>query len=240
MLSLSKDKYTPKICDIVKGKRIIDSVYWHPTFSEKYANKLENIMDFDREVFRDMFELSRKQSQEFLHAIEKGEVIENSKFFKVKQYVKDALVEEMDLSDTKEEFRIHFKPKKEFTPHFLIVGSTNSGKTFWVKQTILHNLKGKKENKRQFVVISAQYDNDKTLKELRQEKYARWVTGFDCGEDGLKNSQFDTPEQYFQFIKTRIENAEPGTVVFADDYRDVCFSKQMRAYIDRGLRVFET
>ena len=86
MLSLSKDKYTPKICDIVKGKRVIDSVYWHPTYSDKHANKLEDVLEFNTEGFRDMFELSNNQAIEFLQGVESGNVIENSKFFKVKSF----------------------------------------------------------------------------------------------------------------------------------------------------------
>ena len=54
---------------------------------------------------------------------------------------------------------------------------------------------------------------------MRHPKYEEYVTGFDCGEDGFKDTDFETPEEYFNYVKMRIENAEPGTVVFADDYR---------------------
>ena len=237
MLSLHQTKESKKICDIVRGKRKVETVHWHPRFNEKYKNSFENLDDINDEYFRDMFEISPSQASEFLSAIENGETIEKQKFFQVKRYVKEMLQIEMDLGGTRDMFQVNFKPKKQFTPHFLVVGSTASGKSYWAKEMILRNLKGKKEDRRQFVIISAQYDTDKTLAELRQEKYHKWLIGFDCGEDGLLNSEFDNPEDYFQYVKTRIENSEPGTVVFADDFRDTCFSEQMRRYIDRGLRV---
>ena len=237
MLSLEKSSDSIKVCDIVSGNRKTDIVFWHPTFDSKFQNTFDNISDLNDEYFRDAFEISPSQAELYLSAIDGGKTIEHKKFFQVKRHVKEMLQVEMDLKNTPEAFQVDFRPKKQFTPHFLVVGSTGAGKTHWVKNMIIRNLKGKKENKRQFIILSAQYNNDKTLAELRNERYERWVFGIDAGEDGFKNSDYETPEEYFEYAKKRIEYSEPGTVVFLDDYRDTVFSENMRRYIDRGLRV---
>lgn len=239
MLSLHKTPEAIKICDIVKGNRKVGVAYWHPVSNDKYKNTYENIQDFNDGHFRDMFELSKEQAESILLGIESDTVIESKKYFQVKRHIKEALQISMDLKDTPESFQFNFLPQKQFTPHLLVVGSTNSGKTWWMKELCLRNLKGKKEDRRNFIIISAQYHRDKTLKELRHEKYSKWVTGIDAGEDGLKNSEYDNPEEFFKNeIARRIEYAEPGTVIFADDYRDTCCSEQMRQLINRGLRVY--
>jgi len=239
MLSLHKTKESIKICDIVKGRRKVGEAYWHPVANHKYKNAYDNIQDFNDEHFRDMFELSPEQAQNILSGIESNTVQESKKYFQVKRYIKDSLQVSMDLKGTPQSFQFNFRPRNEFTPHLLVVGSTNSGKTWWLKELCMRNLKGKIEDRRKFLIISAQYYRDKTLKDLRNEKYSKWVTGIDAGEDGLKNSEYDTPEEFFQNeIQPRIEFAEPGTVVYADDYRDTCCAEQMRRMINRGLRVF--
>ena len=239
MLSLHKTENSIKVIDIVKGKRKTGEVYWHPTANDKYKNSFENIHDLNDDHFRDLFELSKDQAHSILEGIESDTVVENKKYFHVKRHIKESLLIEMDLKGTAESFEYNFKPKKEFSPHLLVVGNTNSGKSYWLKELCLRNLKGKKENRRKFIVISAQYFRDKTLKELRHEKYHQWVTGIDAGPDGLKNSDYDTPEEFFKNeIQMRVEHAEPGTIVYADDYRDTCCAEQMRIWVDSGLRVF--
>jgi len=239
MLSLHKTPESVKVCDIVKNGRITGEVQWHPTINDKYKNSYANIHDVNDSHFRDLFELSKEQAHAILEGIQSDTVVDSKKYFQVKRHIQESLQIEMDLKGTPESFQYNFKPKSEFNPHLLLVGNTASGKTFWFKELCLRNLKGKKENRRNFIIISAQYYRDKTLRELRHEKYSKWVTGIDAGEDGLKNSEHDTPEEFFKNeILMRTQHAEPSTVIFCDDFRDTVCAEQMRGWVDKGLRVF--
>ena len=237
MLTLHEVAGATKICDIVTGKRKTGEVRWLSVPQQEHQNTFHDLQELNTEPFRDHFEVSNEKATAILDAIQNGTTIEGRKFFQIKRNLKERLQIEVDLAGTSETLQLDFRPKKQFTPHFLVVGGTGSGKTHWVKDMILRNLKGPKANRRTFLVVSAQFESDNTLKELRQDKYNGHVIGFDAGEDGLSNSNFDNAEDYFDFIKMRIENTEPGTVVFLDDFKDTVFSEQLRRYVDRGLRV---
>ena len=146
---------------------------------------------------------------------------------------------EMNIADQPSQFKIKFPPGQEFAFHHLIVGGTGSGKSYTACKMALDNLKGPKRDRRKFKYFSAEWNRDKTLKELRHEKYSKWVTGIDAGEDGLQNSDYDTPEEFFKNeILMRTQYAEASTVIFCDDFRDTVCAEQMRGWVDKGVRVF--
>ena len=121
----------------------------------------------------------------------------------------------------------------------MVVGSTQSGKTFHSVKLALQNLDGPKQLRRHFLVVSAQWNLDKTLKPLKADKYADFVTGVDISEASMKESQWGTAEEFFKNeVKTRMDNAPRGSVIFADDYMDGCCPNLMRRLINRGLRVY--
>ena len=145
-------------------------------------NSVSDLNSFNTNHFRDRFELSKEQSQDIFHSLAADDVLERnqSKFFKVKRFVKHSLLSEMDISDTSGEFKIRFDPKpQEYSGHFLICGGTGSGKTYWAVQMMLDNLNGPKHLRRHFLVISSEWDGDSTLQPLKKEKYKLFVTGVD-------------------------------------------------------------
>ena len=96
-------------------------MYWHPTINEELMNSVSDLNSFNTNHFRDRFELSKEQSEDIFHSLAADNVLERnqSKFFKVKRFVKNSLLSEMDISDTPGEFKIRFDPKpQEYSGHF--------------------------------------------------------------------------------------------------------------------------
>ena len=105
-------------------------------------------------------------------------------------------------------------------------------------QKILNNLKGQKNQRRQFLIFSAEWHSDKTLEPLRQAKYEQHIVGVDCGEQSFKDSQWESEEQFFNNeIKMRCDFATQGTVIVFDDLVDQTGSVFTRQLVNRLLRV---
>ena len=130
------------------------------------------------------------------------------------------------------------KDNTKYSGHELLVGGTGSGKTTNCLLRILRNLTGPKRQRRQFIIFSAQWEMDKTLKPLKAERFEGYVTGVDCGEAAFKESTHETEEDFFRNeIKYKIDNASRGTVILFDDAREIVFPGGVRRLIDKLLRV---
>ena len=196
MLTLKKTKDTIQIASLVQNKKKT-SVFWHPTIDDELMNNVSDLNSFNSSHFRDRFELSALQATEIFNGLTAEEVVENNqaKYFKVKRHITKSLLSEMNISDTSGVFQIDFEPNPlEYTHHMLICGGTNSGKTWFAVQQILRNLDGPKAQKRHFLIISSEWDEDSTLKPLKNEKYQQFVRGIDVSENSLRDSEWNTKE----------------------------------------------
>ena len=241
MLTLTQKDNTIQIAKLVEG-RSVTPIYWHPTQTDALMNSVHDLGTFNNSYFRDRFELSGAQAQDIFEGLAEERVVEKnqSKFFKVKRHIKDSLMTKMDVSDTNGKFIIDFEENpREYTHHMLLAGGTGSGKTHFAREMILRNLEGPKRFRRHFLVISAEWNEDSTLKPLKQDKFRQWVQGVDISENSLKDSEWNTPEEFFNNeIKIRVEHAPRGAVCLIDDGMDGCCPDLLRRLINRGLRVF--
>ena len=88
-----------------------------------------------------------------------------------------------------------------------------------------------------FIYFSAEWLKDKTLEPLRDKKYREHVDGIDCSDEGLKNSQWDTAEDFFKNeIQLRCDHAESCVIVW-DDAMDMCCSRYIKPLINKMMRV---
>jgi len=239
MLTLHHAPENVYVCDLVEGKKRTP-VFWHPKINADMRNAVDNLEFFNTDYNRDRFELSKDQASDIFAKLGQNETLENNqnKFFKVKRFVTESLESEMDLAGTAGKFEINFPPGDKFEGHTLICGGTNSGKTWSAVDRILRNLKGPKKDRRNFLIFSAEYHNDRTLQPLKHERFRDNVLGVDCSETTVKDSQWDGPEQFFENeIMFMVNSAPPGSVILFDDAMDTPFPTQMRTLINRMLRV---
>ena len=196
---------------------------------------------FNTEEFRDRFHLSKQQADLIIHSLQTDVTPEGGlqqKFFKVKKYIENSLYNEMDLRGSKQEIVLDFPPGSDtWGENAMCCGASSSGKTYLVVQKFLRNLEGPEKDRRQFVIISNEWEKDKTLSLLKKEKYRKYLTGIDVSERSLEMSQHATAQEYFdKEVKPHIEYAEKGTVIFCDDPVDSCVHLQLRKTINRMLR----
>ena len=227
-----------EICKMISGKKRTP-IYWKPFIDEKYKNKVTDVSHFNTVALRNQFEITNTESNIiFGHLKKKTEPEGNAKFFKIKKHINTSLLTEMDISDTKNQFIVEFEDDvNEFTNHTLVCGSTNSGKSYWVVNMILENLKSK--HKRNFIIFSSEWKTDKTLDRLKREEFEEYITGVGISERDIKESEYDNAEDYFNHeVKLRSEHAKRGTILVFDDFQDSAFPTHMRRFLNRGLRVF--
>ena len=78
----------------------------------------------------------------------------------------------MDLRDSSQELQRDFPPKSDsWAEHGFYCGCSGGGKTYALCSMIKRNLDGPLKDKRKFVFISAEWGKDRTLCELKKEKY---------------------------------------------------------------------
>ena len=239
MLTLQKHPANVRLCTLVQGKKKTP-VFWHPRIDKSLMNEVENVGSFNTEPLRDKYELSEEQANEIFTGLRDNVVCEHnsSKFFKCKRHVSDALIGEMDISDTDGEFVVDFdKDPTTYSGHALFCGGTNSGKTTAFAQQAQRCLDGPKAQRRRFLIFSAEWDSDSSLSVLKKDKYYHYVQGIDCSESSFKDSNWQTEQEFFQNeIKKRVEYARPGTIVFFDDIVDQVSSQYTRTLINRLFR----
>ena len=238
MLTLHNSPDNVFVCNLVEGKQKTP-VYWHPKINSELRNSVTDVGFFNTEYFRDRYELSREQASDIFDRLQRNETLETnqSKFFKVKRHVTDALETEMTLEGTDGRFEIEFPPGEQFEGHTLICGGTSSGKTHYATQRILKNLKGPKKNRRQFIIFSAEWNADKTLSPLKHEKFRDYVHGVDCSERSVRDSQWANASEFYTNEVDFVVNSAPPSCLVFDDAMDMAFPTEMRNLINRLLRV---
>ena len=139
---------------------------------------------------------------------------------------------------TDAEFKVLFPPGDDtYAWCNLYNGGTGSGKSFALKTRLRDMLNSKKPRK--VLYFSPEWNEDKTLKDLRGEKYRDYVTGVDVSDNALTESEL-SPEQFFNTeIKARLDRAQPGCIAVFDDSADFCDGCQdlVRRLITKYMRV---
>ena len=239
MLTLQSHPENKELAKLVQGTKKTP-VYWHPVVNDSLRNEVTDLHAFNTPYLRDRFELSTDQAHEIFTGLVDDKVVERlqSKFFKMKTHLKNSIRTEMDLSGEKDYFVVPFEPDNtKYSGHELICSGTGAGKSFHAKEKILYNLKGPKRFRRKFIIFSAEWRSDVTLKELKADKFHPYVTGVDCGEQTFRDSQWTTEEDFFlNEIKLRCDYAEPGTVLLFDDLVDQVGSEFTKQMVNRLLR----
>ena len=247
MLTLHKTEEGTEIARLYNGEkdRKPQPVYWHPKKEERYKMGVEDVRPYlSSEKFRDYYKLSVIEAQAIARALQKGRDVPEgkrglqNKFFKVKKDLEKRLYTEMDLGDTTQFLRVDFPEKRdEWSGLHVTIGSSGSGKTFHTSDLILHNLKGPRSQRRQFVYASTELNKDKTLQKLLTEKYKPWFQGIDLSDDTFEESDAGSPEEWFKRDMLPIFKSVPsGGHVVLDDPKDSIAAKQLLQWQNTAYR----
>ena len=125
---------------------------------------------------------------------------------------------------------------KEWPGTSLIIGSSSSGKTHLIASQIEEALKRKK--KRKFIYVSPEFNIDRTLTKLRNNK--RWINyfrGIDVSDKSFELSERGTADNWWkEDIYPILKDAEEGTCIVLDDSKDSEIWRQSRAFMTKMLR----
>ena len=120
----------------------------------------------------------------------------------------------------------------------LVCAGSGSGKTWFLKEMVLRNLKGKESHKRNFLWISNEFGIDKTIEELKKVKYINNFEGVDISDEAYDRSQLGSPQAFFDIeVAPKIDNLPEGAVCVIDDGMDSPLFRQLRYKINKLLRV---
>ena len=238
MLTLEKSKEAKEICKIVGGRK--QSLYYYPIEDIRYMNSVEDLHAFNTQDFRDNFEITKTQATQIFDILNGDDAnveIPNSlhtKYFAIKRFIKNSLMTSMDLSDTKQSFRIDFEDNLNFTGHMILASSTQAGKTHFIVQQLLRALKKPREIRRNIIYLSSEWHKDKTVQPLKDPKYHEYVEGIGISDNDIPET--GTKLQYFEEIRGKLLGAKRGTIVVADDSMDSFAPHEFRHLFDKMLR----
>ena len=241
MITLQKAKGNVEICKLKTGKKHTP-VYWNPIRNPQLRNSVSDVSSFNTEMFRDKFRLSQNQADEIISHLKANTTPENhlqSVFFKVKRFVEDSLYTQMILTDNdNQELVVDFPEGNDTWPGLaLLCGASNCGKTYTFCNKIKRNLDGPSKHRRNFIIVSSEWNKDCTLTCLKHEKYRPWITGIDVSECSLRNSLHATPAEFFKHeVQGALDFAEPGTCCVLDDPMDSACASIFRRRINKMCR----
>ena len=240
MITFREDQGTHIATVVGKSKT---PLYWYPYKEEDRQIKVQDYSDFNTQEMRDRFMLSKGQASAIMDHLSNNtepEDVLQAKYFQVKRFLSERLYYELDLRDDTERIQIDLpKPNDVFVGHEAIVGSTASGKSFYVLEQLIRNITGPKRSRRNWIWISSEFNRDKTLAPVREKlRFQKYVLGIDVSERSYEESEHNTREEFFEHhVKRHIDYAVPGTIVVADDFQDAACASELRRWINTALRV---
>ncbi len=241
MLTLREHPENTFVAWIYEGKKRRRKIFYHPHKNPDLRMAVKDLRSFNTPKFRDRFKLSHSQAEEIIKHLDDETAPEGglqSKFFKAKKYVINSLYTEMDTSGTKQRIVVDFPEKKEYAYSMLVCAGSGSGKTWFLKEMVLRNLKGKLGHIRKFLWISNEYGIDKTIEELKKVKYINNFEGVDISDNAFDRSDLGSPEAFFEAeVAPKIDNLPEGSVVIIDDGMDSPLFRQLRHKINKLLRI---
>ena len=194
----------------------------------------------DSDEFRERYDLSRRESAELKTALRQDKVPEGSlkkEFYRVRRDLNQRLFSEIDLRGTDFEIVWKFPDKvNEWPGSSIVIGSSNSGKTFLQVSHIEEALRRRK--KRTFVYVSPELSIDTTLRKiLNQKRWSKYFKGIDVSEDAFKESELGNVDQWWsEEILPLLEKQPPGTMFILDDAPSSIVHRQLQRLLVKKLK----
>ena len=152
MLSLDKGPGAIEIAKLYEGKMSEHKpklegkpLYWLPKRDKQYRMGVEDAESYLKsDEFRVRYKLSREHHAELQECLLRDNCPEGGlvkKFYDIREDLENRLYSEMELGDT-QYLRVDLPDdKKQFSQHWVVIGSSNSGKSYWCLQQALQSLR---------------------------------------------------------------------------------------------------
>ena len=237
MLSLQKSDDAVLIVGIYKGtkgykrRKPQAAVYFTHSEDQDHGNMAPaaGVLQLHREAIKKELHINQSEFKEICALLDGEEEPDASDplkhaYWNVKERFERYLKREMFLGDTAEErFELNFPRKKADWPGTMTcIGSSGSGKTFFVVSMILRYWKSVEVHSRRPVVwISPELTLDKTLKPLRDNHaFDMWFHGIDISEKALREKGAGAGGYFKSVIEDKLESVSEDAIVVFDDFPD--------------------
>ena len=228
------DKESTKIVSIYsnvnnKKKRPVATVYFtHDIKSVEKQNvaPADGVLALHKKGLKKINKISEAEFAEITRMLDDDVEPEGSlrsAYWNIKPIFERALRREMYIADNPEiRFELNFpKDKKTWPGTFTLIANSGAGKTYFLVDMIVRYFKSVAPFQRRTVIwISPEWEIDKSLKKLKDKRWAFNVIGIDIGPIALKKSGMDAASYYQKKIAEVLENHGENALICMDDFPD--------------------
>jgi hypothetical protein len=197
MLTLQKDARATEIVEIHKrstrSKKAHSTVYYSHSTRDKTSNvaPAAGVLALHKNSLKKVLKLSNADFDRLCVMIDTNEEPDvgeplRAEYWDVHKVYERALRTEMYLGDQDDLYFEHNLPrdKRTWGGNFILVGNSGAGKTYWVVQLLLRYMRATKpHSRRTLIYVSPEWKIDKTVKRLKDKRYAFNVLGIDVSEE---------------------------------------------------------
>jgi len=234
MLTLVKDKSAQELVGIYdksnKSKKAEATVYFTHDISREKENvaPAAGVLAMHKDSIKKLNKISEASFKlicDMLDANEEPEVGEplRSEYWDIKGTFERSLQREMFLGDNADlRFELNLPRDKTTWPGtFTCIGNSGAGKTRWVVDLCLRYLRATKPHARRTIIwMSPEWEIDKTLKPLKDNRYSFSVIGVDISEQALQKSGMDAGTYYQTKVNRILEEHGEKAIIVMDDFPD--------------------
>ncbi len=252
MLTLQKDARATEIIEIHKrstrSKKPHATVYYSHSTRDKTSNvaPAAGVLALHKNSLKKVHKLSNADFDRICVMIDTNEEPDvgealRSEYWELHKVYERALRTEMYLGDQDDLYFEHNLPrdKRTWGGNFILVGNSGAGKTYWVVQLLLRYMRATKpHSRRTLIYVSPEWKIDKTVKRLKDKRYAFNVLGIDVSEEAVQESGLDVAAYFKTNVREVVEKHGEKAIVVLDDFMDAAtgMEQMLRKMYIRGLR----
>jgi KaiC/GvpD/RAD55 family RecA-like ATPase len=252
MLTLQKDARATEIVEIHKrstrSKKAHSTVYYSHSTRDKTSNvaPAAGVLALHKNSLKKVLKLSNADFDRLCVMIDTNEEPDvgeplRAEYWDVHKVYERALRTEMYLGDQDDLYFEHNLPrdKRTWGGNFILVGNSGAGKTYWVVQLLLRYMRATKpHSRRTLIYVSPEWKIDKTVKRLKDKRYAFNVLGIDVSEEAVQESGLDVAAYFKTNVREVVEKHGEKAIIVLDDFMDAAtgMEQMLRKMYIRGLR----
>ena len=252
MLTLEKHKRATEIVEIHRSgrsKKAAARVYYsHSAASAGNVAPAAGVLALHKDALKKLHKLSNADFERICVMIDTESEPDvqgpdaslRHQYWELRKVFERALRTEMYLGDSDLYFEHNLPRDKGTWPGtFLLVGNSGAGKTYWVVQLFLRYMRRTRPSaRRTLIYISPEWDIDKTLKPLKDRRYAFNVIGVDVSEQAVRDSGIGAAAYFKDRVEAIVDKHGEQAIIVFDDFMDAApgMEQLLRRLYIRGLR----